>query len=161
MAKIKKHPTTQAIRVLKDNNIPYALHSYNYEEHGGTSVSARELNVDEHHVIKTLVMENENKKPFIILMHGDKEVSTKKLARLIGVKTIRPCDPQTAHKDTGYLVGGTSPFGIKKPLEIYMESTIISLEKIYINAGKRGLLAEISPKDIVKFLEPVPVQAAI
>jgi Cys-tRNA(Pro) deacylase len=161
MTKIKKHPTTQAIRVLKDNNILYVLHSYTYEEHGGTSVSARELNVDEHHVIKTLVMEDENKKPFIILMHGDKEVSTKKLARLLGVKTISPCDPQTAHKHTGCLVGGTSPFGVKKPLEIYMESTIISLEKIYINAGKRGLLAEISPKDIIEFLEPVTVEVAI
>jgi Cys-tRNA(Pro) deacylase len=161
MAKIKKHPTTQAIRVLKDNNIPYILHSYTYEEHGGTSVSARELNVDEHHVIKTLVMEDETKKPLVILMHGDNEVSIKNLARFLGVKTISPCKPQTAQKHTGYLVGGTSPFGTKKTLKIYMESTIVSLDKIYINAGKRGLLAEISPKDMVDFLEPVPLEVAL
>lgn len=156
-----KIPTTPAIRALKDGAVPFTLRTYKYEEHGGTAASARELKVDEHLVIKTLVMEDEQKNPLIVLMHGDKQVSTKNLARTLGVKSISPCDPQVAHRQTGYLVGGTSPFGIRKSLKIYMESSILSLSRIYINAGKRGLLAEMSPGDLVKMLQPVPVEVAI
>ncbi len=160
MAK-EKIPATPAIRMLKRQKVPYRLRTYQYVEKGGTAVSARELKVDEHQVIKTLVMEDEKKDPLIILMHGDREVSTKNLARTLGAKTISPCDPKVAQKHTGYMVGGTSPFGTRKPLRVYMESTIQSLPKIYINAGKRGLLAEIPPEALIKVLKPVPVEVAI
>jgi len=160
MAK-EKIPTTPAIRMLKQQKVPYTLRTYQYEDRGGTTVSARELKVDEHQVIKTLVMEDEKKAPLIILMHGDREVSTKNLARTLGAKTIKPCDPKVAQKHTGYMVGGTSPFGTRKLLRVYMESTIQSLPKIYINAGKRGLLAEMSPEALMKVLNPVPVEVAI
>ena len=157
----EKFPTTQAIRALKHHKIEFSIHYYKYEEKGGTAVAARDLNVDEHLVVKTLVMEDGNGHPFLILMHGDKKVSTKALARALGVKTVRPCDPKVAHKHTGYLVGGTSPFGTKKPLKTCIEKTIINVKKIYINAGKRGLLAEISPRDLVKLLKPIPVNVAL
>jgi len=157
----EKIPKTQAIRALRQHKIEVSIYPYKYEEKGGTAVAANELNVDEHLVVKTLVMEDGNGHPFLILMHGDKEVSTKALARDLGVKTVRPCDPKVAHKHTGYLVGGISPFGTKKPLRIYIEKTIVNLKKIYINAGKRGLLAEISPKDLVKLLKPTPVNVAL
>ena len=157
----EKFPTTQAIRALKHHKIEFSIHYYKYEEKGGTAVAARDLNVDEHLVVKTLVMEDGNGHPFLILMHGDKTVSTKALARSLGVKTIRPCDPKVAHKHTGYLVGGTSPFGTKKPLRICIEKTIVNLKKIYINAGKRGLLVVISPGDLMKVLKPTPVNVAI
>ena len=157
----EKFPTTQAIRSLKHHKIAFSIKPYKYEERGGTAVAARELNLDEHRVVKTLVMENENRHPFLILMHGDNKVSTKALARALGVKTVSPCDPKVAQKYTGYFVGGTSPFGTKKPLRIYIENTIVDLEKIYINAGKRGLLAEISPSDLMRTLNPTPVNVAI
>ncbi len=157
----EKFPTTQAIRALKDHKIKFSIHYYKYEEKGGTAVAARELNVEEHMVVKTLVMEDGNGHPFLMLMHGDKEVSTKALARALGVKTIRPCDPLLAHKHTGYLVGGISPFGTKKPLKTCIEETIISLKKIHINAGKRGLLVVISPGDLMRVLKPTPVNVAI
>ena len=157
----EKFPTTQAIRALKHHKIELSIHYYKYEEKGGTAVAARELNVEEHMVVKTLVMEDGNGHPFLILMHGDKKVSTKALARALGVKTVRSCDPKVAHKHTGYLVGGTSPFGIKKPLRIYIEKTILNLKKIYINAGKRGLSAEISQGDLMRVLKPTPVNVAI
>jgi len=156
-----KYPTTQAIRVLKEHGIPFTIHAYKYEEHGGTATAARELKVDEHPVIKTLVMETEEHEPLIVLMHGDKEVSTKNLARLLGVKTINPCGPDTAFKHTGYMVGGISPFGTRKQIRVYMEKTISELPVIYINAGKRGLLAEISPEDLIKILDPVFVEVAL
>ena len=152
---------TQAIRALNKHKIEFSIHPYKYEEKGGTKVAAKELNADEHLVIKTLVMEDGKGNPFLILMHGDKKVSTKALARALGVKTVRPCDPKVAHKHTGYLVGGTSPFGTKKPLKICIEKSIVNLKKIYINAGKRGLLAEISPRDLVKLLKPTPVNVAL
>ena len=148
MAK-EKFPITPAIRMLRSKKIPFNLRTYTYEDRGGTSVSARELHVDEHMVIKTLVMEDEEKRPLIILMHGDRQVSTKNLARTLGVKSINPCDPQVAQKHTGYLVGGTSPFGTRKSLKVFMESSIMSLPKILINAGKRGLLAEMTPDDLI------------
>ena len=156
-----KLPVTPGIRMLRDRKIDFVERPYKYEEKGGTEVAARELGVDEHRVIKTLVMEDEHKKAFIILMHGDREVSTKALARSLGVKTVTPCDAATAEKHTGYMVGGISPFGTRKPLPVYVEASILSLPAIYINAGKRGLLAELSPDDLGKILKPLtPVDVA-
>ena len=159
--KSENSPETPATRFLRQHGIAYSSHLYAYEEHGGTRVSSRELNVDEHAVIKTLVMEDEGGSPLIVLMHGDKEVSTKALARILGVKSIHPCDPKTAERHTGYRVGGTSPFGLKKPLPLYMEETIPSLPRILINAGSRGLLAEMPPSELVRVLNPAPVRVAI
>lgn len=155
-----KFPVTPAIRFLKENQVDYIEHPYKYEERGGTETASKTLEVDEHLVIKTLVMEDDEKKPFIVLMHGDKQVSTKNLARVIGVKSITPCDPQVALKHTGYMVGGISPFGTKKQLPVYVEETILSLPRIFINAGRKGLLFEMSPADLVKILQPVPVSVA-
>jgi Cys-tRNA(Pro) deacylase len=137
------------------------MHTYPYEERGGTKRGASKLGVDEHCVIKTLVMEDETSKPLIILMHGDKEVSTKSLARIIGVKSISPCKPAIAEKHTGYKVGGTSPFSIKKAMPIYMESTIADLPEIFINAGSRGLLARMPSNELIRILKPIAVSAAI
>jgi Cys-tRNA(Pro) deacylase len=156
-----KIPTSPAILELKAREAVFTLHPYQYEEKGGTKVSAIKLGVDEHCVIKTLIMEDGNAKPLIILMHGDKEVSTKSLARVIGTKSVSPCRPEIAQKHTGYKVGGTSPFGIKKPLPVYMEKTIGDLPDIFINAGSRGLLAKMSPKEIVRILQPAMVSVAI
>jgi Cys-tRNA(Pro) deacylase len=157
----EKFPTTQAVRTLKNHGVGFTLHSYKYEEKGGTEVAARELEVEEHQVIKTLVMEDEKKNPFLILMHGNMEVSTKTFARLLDVKTVSSCTPEVAHKHTGYVVGGISPFGTRKPLKVYVEASILNLSKIYINAGKKGLLAEMSPKDLESILNPIPVNVAI
>ena len=141
--------------------MPFTAHEYRYEEHGGTRVSARELGVDEHAVVKTLVMEDEERKPLIVLMHGDREVSTKNLARQIGRKTVTPCDPAVAQRHTGYMVGGTSPFGTRKPLPVYAERTILDLERIYINGGRRGFLVALSPADAVRSLDATLVDAAL
>ena len=157
----EKIPSTPAILALKAEGADFSIHTYAYEEKGGTRVSSAKLGVDEHCVIKTLVMEDESAKPLIILMHGDKEVSTKALARFLGVKSIAPCKPDIAHKHTGYLVGGTSPFGTKKPLSIYMEKSIIDLQEILINAGARGLLAKMPPSELVRILKPREVSVAI
>jgi Cys-tRNA(Pro) deacylase len=157
----EKIPSTPAILELKAKGADFSIHTYAYEEKGGTRVSSAKLGVDEHCVIKTLVMEDESAKPLIILMHGDKEVSTKALARFLGVKSIAPCKPDIAHKHTGYLVGGTSPFGTKKPLSIYMEKSIIDLQEILINAGARGLLAKMPPSELVRILKPREVSVAI
>lgn len=154
-------PVTPAILFMKKNGMAFTLRPYRYEEHGGTRVSARELGVDEHLVIKTLVMEDDRGDPLMILMHGDREVSTKSLARLLGVKAVSPCRPQAAQKHTGYRVGGTSPFGTKKALRIFMEEGIASLPRILINAGSRGLLAEMSPAELIRVLNPVAVKVAI
>jgi len=156
-----KYPMTQAIRVLKAGGAPFAIHAYAYEEHGGTAVAARELGVDEHRVVKTLVMETDAKAPFIVIMCGDRDVSTKNMARHLGVKAVAPCSPDAASKHTGYLVGGTSPFGTRKPLKIYVERSIMDLPVIYINAGKRGLLAEMAPADMTRILEPELVDVAV
>jgi len=155
-----KFPVTSAIRMLRENQVDFIEHPYKYEEGGGTEIAARELGVDEHLVIKTLVMEDDQKTPFIILMHGDKQVSTKDLARGIGVKTVYPCDPQVAFRHTGYMVGGISPFGTKKKLRVYAEETILSLPRIFINAGRKGLLCEMSPEELIKVLRPIPVRVA-
>jgi Cys-tRNA(Pro) deacylase len=155
-----KYPMTQAIRQLKDGGVSFTVHSYNYEERGGTGVAARELQVAEHAVIKTLVFEMDTRAPLLVLMHGDKDVSTKSLARFLGVKSVQPCSPETANKHTGYLVGGISPFGTRKPLRVFMERTISDLPVLYINAGKRGLLAEIRPSDLIVLLHPTAVDIA-
>jgi Cys-tRNA(Pro) deacylase len=160
MAK-EKIPSSPAILVLKKQVAVFTLHPYDYEEKGGTRVSALKLGVSEHCVIKTLIMEDENAKPLVILMHGDKEVSTKALARSIGVKSIAPCRPEIAQRHTGYKVGGTSPFGLKKQMPVYMEKTIAALPDIFINAGARGLLAQMSPGEVIRMLHPVMVDVAI
>jgi Cys-tRNA(Pro) deacylase len=153
-----KTPVTAAIRMLRQHKAVFSDHLYAYEEKGGTAVSARELGVDEHAVIKTLVMEDETKRPLIVLMHGDREVSTKNLARHIGVKTISPCVPDIANKHSGYMVGGTSPFGTRKAMPVYMQASIAALEKIYINGGKRGYLVGLAPQTVIDILKPELVE---
>ncbi len=153
-----KTPVTAAIRMLRQHKAVFSDHLYAYEEKGGTAVSARELGVDEHAVIKTLVMEDETKRPLIVLMHGDREVSTKNLARHIGVKTISPCVPDIANKHSGYMVGGTSPFGTRKAMPVYMQASIAALEKIYINGGKRGYLVGVAPQTVIDILKPELVE---
>ena len=160
MAK-EKFPVTTAIRALREGKIPFTEHLYPYEEKGGTAASARELGVPEHCVIKTLVMEDDKMKPLIILMHGDCQVSTKELARQIGARSVVPSSPEAANRHTGYLVGGTSPFGTKQSLPIYVEASILDLDRIYINGGKRGFLVALAPQDLVKLLQPTPVTIAI
>jgi Cys-tRNA(Pro) deacylase len=158
---VDKAPVTAAVRVLREHGIAYVEHLYPYEERGGTAASAAALGVPEHDVIKTLVMEDEGRKPLIVLMHGDCEVSTKNLARLLGRKSIEPCKPEVANKHSGYVVGGTSPFGTKRPMPVYMESTIAALDTIYVNGGKRGFLVALSPSDLVKVLAPTSVSVAV
>jgi len=157
----EKAPVTPAVRVLREAKVPFTQHLYEYEEKGGTAVSARELGVDEHRVIKTLIMEDDRKNPLIVLMHGDRQVSTKELARSTGVKTISPCTPETAGRHTGYQVGGTSPFGTRKKMPVYLEETILDLPKIYLNGGKRGFLVGLDPADMVRLLSPTLVKVAI
>ena len=157
----EKAPATAAVRELRANNIAFTDHPYEYEEKGGTAVSARELGVPEHAVVKTLVMEDEARNPLIVLMHGDLKVSTKELARMIGVKTITPCNPDTANRHSGYTVGGTSPFGTRKKMPVYMEETILELPKIYINGGRRGYLVGIVPQEVVRILSPQLVKVGI
>ncbi len=151
---------TNAIRFFREHQVEFIERSYPYEEKGGTEVASKALGVDEHMTIKTLVMEDERKSPLIMLMHGDREVSTKELARVLGVKSVTPCTPEIALKHTGYRVGGISPFGTKKQLPIYIEETILNLSRIFINAGRRGLLCEISPQDLVRVLTPKPVNVS-
>ena len=150
---------TPAIHFLRAHKVLFTEHPYRYEDRGGTAVSSRELGVDEHIVIKTLVMEDEGKRPLIVLMHGDRDVSTKNLARQIARKTVTPCDPEVAQKHTGYLVGGTSPFGTRKQMPVYMERTIADLERIYVNGGRRGFLIALAPADLVRALSPTLVDA--
>lgn len=151
-------PETPATQFLHKHRIAYSNHLYAYEEHGGTKVSSRELNVAEHAVVKTLVMEDDAKKPLIVLMHGDRKVSTKELARQLGVKKVAPCTPEDAHRHTGYLVGGCSPFGTKKPLPVCLEKSILDLPLIYINGGQRGYLVGVHPHDILRVLHPKIVE---
>ena len=157
----EKFPMTPAIRLLRENNSAFTGHLYPYEEHGGTAHSAQCLGVDEHSVIKTLIMEDERKQPLIVLMHGDRKVSTRELARLRGVKAVTPCDPAVANKHTGYLVGGTSPFGTRKAMPVYLEASILDLPRIYINGGKRGFLVGLAPTEAQRLLQPTLVQVAI
>ena len=153
-----KLPVTAAVRVLREHGVAFTSHPYAYEERGGTEVSARELGVDEHAVVKTLVMEDDEKKPLIVLMHGDRKVSTKELARQIGAKKVGPCTPDDAHRHTGYMVGGCSPFGTKKPLPVFMEKSILDLPLVYINGGRRGYLVGVHPHDILRVLAPKIVE---
>jgi Cys-tRNA(Pro) deacylase len=148
------YPVTPAVRVLREKGVAFAPRLYAYEERGGTRRSAAELGVDEHAVVKTLVMETDARKPLVVLMHGDREVSTKQLARALGVKSVQPCDPAAAQRHTGYQVGGTSPFGTRTRLPVYVERTIFALPRIYINGGKRGFLVEIEPRDL-RILAPL------
>jgi Cys-tRNA(Pro) deacylase len=149
---------TTAIRELMDNKVQFSSHFYKYEEKGGTNTSSRELGVEEHIVIKTLIMETETKSPLIVLMHGDHQVSTKNLARLMNVKTVSPCDPEVANKHSGFMIGGTSPFGTKKKMPVYIQKTILDLERIYINGGKRGFLVSLRTEDLMKVLKPIAVE---
>lgn len=158
---MQKAPSTPATRLLKEHKVPFTEHLYRYEEHGGTRVCAREFQVDEHAVIKTLVMEDENAKPLVVLMHGDLEVSTKSLARQIGCKTIQICKAEVANKHSGYQVGGTSPFGTRKAMPVFMERTILALDRIYINGGSRGFLVAMDPKDAAAVLKPTLVEVSL
>lgn len=157
----KKTSETLATLWLKQRNIPFSEHPYTYEAKGGANDAAKKLGVDPHITIKTLVMEDEKKQPLIILMHGDQEVSTKNLARQTNVKHIQPCDPATAQRHSGYLVGGTSPFGTRKALPIWLQSSILKLPYIYINGGKRGLLLKIEPQIICDHLGAKTVDVAL
>ena len=151
---------TPAVHALRKHGIAFTEHEYRYEHKGGTAVSSRELGVDEHIVVKTLVMEDEAKAPLIVLMHGDREVSTKQLARQIGKKVVKPCAPEVAERHTGYQVGGTSPFGTRKPLPVYVQRTILDLDRIYLNGGRRGFLVSLDPKRAAAALGATPVDAA-
>jgi len=155
-----KVPVTPAVRVLRTEKVAFTPHLYAYEDKGGTAVCARELGFPEHAIIKTLVMEDDRENPLIVLMHGDRQVSTRELARLLGVKSIVPCAAEKASRLTGYLVGGTSPFGTKRPIPVYMEETILSLPLIYLNGGKRGFLVGLFPLDAERVLKPVLVHVA-
>jgi Cys-tRNA(Pro) deacylase len=154
-------PVTPAVRALKAAGAAYTEHVYRYEERGGTRVSARELGVDEHAVVKTIVFEDETKAPLIVLMHGDLEVSTKNLARLLGRKSIVPCRPEVAERHTGYKVGGTSPFGTRKAIPVYVERTILELPRVFLNGGHRGFLVGLDPNEIVRVLGATPVEVGI
>jgi Cys-tRNA(Pro) deacylase len=156
-----KVPATPAIRELKKHKVKFIPRPYQYEEKGGTRTSARELQVEEHIVIKTLVMEDDQQQPLIILMHGDCEVSLKHLARQLGVKKVSPCKPEKADRLTGYQTGGISPFGLRQPLPIYLEESITILDKLIINGGKRGLLVELAATDLIRILNPKTVSVAI
>ena len=152
---------TPATVFLKKHSVSYTEHEYKYVEHGGTEVSARSLGVPEHHVVKTLVMQDEQGKPLIVLMHGDRKVSTKNLARQAGRKRVEPCKPEVAQRHSGYQVGGTSPFGTRKALPVYMERSILELPQLYINGGRRGFLLKVAPAELVRVLEPKLVDAAL
>ena len=158
---MKSVPATPAIHELRRRGIPFTEHTYRYEDHGGTRVSALALGVAEHVVVKTLVMEDERKQPLIILMHGDREVSTKGLARAIGAKTVTPCRPEVAERHTGYLVGGTSPFATRKRMPVYVERTVLDLDRVYVNGGRRGFLVALAPQAFVDALQATPVAVGI
>jgi len=161
MAKKEHISETPATQLLRKQQVAFSEHPYDYEEHGGTSVSARALGVDEHHVVKTLVMQDETAKPLMVLMHGDCKVSTKNLARAIGCKSVEPCKPEVAQRHSGYMVGGTSPFGSKKAMPVYVEESILALDKIYINGGRRGYLVGIAPQVLLDVVNAKPVHCAL
>ena len=157
----KTTPSTPATRLLRQHGIAYTEHPYRYEERGGTRVSARELGVDEHAVVKTLVMEDEAGAPLVVLMHGDREVSLKGLARQLGKKTIEPCKPEVAQRHSGYMVGGTSPLGTRKAMPVYLERTVLDLPVIYVNGGSRGFLVGLDPKALAALVGATAVDVAI
>ncbi|SAK95310.1 ybaK/ebsC protein [Caballeronia ptereochthonis] len=160
MSKNKHVSETPATQFLRRHRVEFGEHPYDYVEHGGTEESARQLGVDEHCVIKTLVMEDEHAKPLIVLMHGDRTVSTKNLARQTGAKRVEPCKPEVANRHSGFLVGGTSPFGTRKAMPVYVESSVLDLDMIYLNGGRRGYLISIDPKVLTGLLNAKPVQCA-
>jgi len=161
MARKRKMTVTPALRVLRENNVQVVEHLYEYVPKGGTATVAKALHVDEHHVIKTLVMKNDGDSPLLVLMHGDLTVSAKELARTLNCKRIAPVTPEEAHKITGYHVGGISPFGTRQRLPTYVETSISDLPAIYINGGHRGLILEMSPADLFRIVRPIPVQVGI
>lgn len=154
-------PVTPAMRVLRDSGVEFTTHVYPYEEKGGTAASSRALGVPEHAVVKTLVMEDDAREPLIVLMHGDKQVSTKNLARAIGARSVAPCKPEVADKHSGYQVGGTSPLGTKRKMPVYLQRTIADLPRIWINGGRRGFLVSLDPRELERVLQPTLVDVAI
>jgi len=161
MAKKEHVSETPATQMLKKHGVAFTEHPYDYVEHGGTGESARQLGLDEHTVVKTLVMQDQDAKPLIVLMHGDCKVSTKNLARQIGAKSVEPCKPEVANRHSGYLVGGTSPFGTRRAMPVYIEGTILQLPRIAINGGRRGYLVQIDPQVCVQLLDARPVHCAL
>jgi Cys-tRNA(Pro) deacylase len=160
MSKSRHVSETPATQFLRRHGVAFGEHPYDYVEHGGTAESARQLGVDEHHVVKTLVMEDEHARPLIVLMHGDRTVSTKNLARQIGAKRVEPCKPEVASRHSGYLIGGTSPFGTRKAMPVYVEATVLELERVLLNGGRRGFLVSIAPAVLTTLLDAKPVQCA-
>ena len=160
MSKSRHVSETPATQFLRRHGVAFGEHPYDYVEHGGTAESARQLGVDEHHVVKTLVMEDEHARPLIVLMHGDRTVSTKNLARQIGAKRVEPCKPEVASRHSGYLIGGTSPFGTRKAMPVYVEATVLELERVLLNGGRRGFLVSIAPAVLTALLDAKPVQCA-
>lgn len=161
MAKKEHVSETPATQLLRKKGAVFTEHPYAYEEHGGTSVSSRELGVEEHVVVKTLIMQDEHAKPLVVLMHGDKTVSTKNLARQIGCKSVEPCKPEVAQRHSGYMIGGTSPFGTKKAMPVYVEQSVLELDKIYLNGGRRGYLIGIAPQLLTELLAAKAVACAL
>jgi Cys-tRNA(Pro) deacylase len=162
MARKDRHVSeTPATQWLRERGIAFTEHPYDYVEHGGTGESARQLGVDEHAVVKTLVMQDERAQPLIVLMHGDRQVSTKNLARAIGTKSVEPCRPEVAQRHTGYQVGGTSPFGVRKPMPVYVEGTVLQLPRILINGGRRGFLVAVDPSVLTTGLGARSVSCAL
>jgi Cys-tRNA(Pro) deacylase len=155
---VSETPATQALRRAA---VDFTEHPYDYVDHGGTAESARQLGVDEHAVVKTLVMQDDKARPLIVLMHGDRQVSTKNLARAIGAKSVEPCKPEVAQRHSGYLVGGTSPFGIRKPMPVYVEQSVLALPRVLINGGRRGFLVGLSPAVLTDLLDAQPVSCAL
>ena len=158
MSKVSETPATA---LLKKLGVAFTEHVYEYIEHGGTSVSSSALGVDEHHVVKTLIFENDKRAPLCVLMHGNRKVSTKELARQIGVKRVAPCTADDAQRHSGYQVGGCSPFGLRKPMPVYIEKSILGLDRIYINGGRRGYLLGMPPADVVRAVKPIEVEVAL
>ena len=156
-----KHTATPATTFLDQQGVKYTEHAFEYKEHGGTGHSSEMLGVPEHEVVKTLIMENERAEPLVVLMHGDRKVSTKELARQAGTKRIAPCKPEVAQRHSGYLVGGTSPFGTRKRMPIFLERSVLELARIFINGGRRGFLLEMQPSELVRVLAPVLVDVAL
>jgi len=161
MAHKQRAPETPATAFLREQGVPYTEHLYDYVEHGGTGESSRQLHVDEHHVVKTLVMQDQDAHPLIVLMHGDRKVSLKNLARQIGRKSVAPCKPEVAQRHSGYRVGGTSPFGTRKTLPVYVERSILALPRVYLNGGNRGFLVGITPQVLTEVLNATPVDCAL
>ena len=161
MARKQHVSETPATQWLRSHGVAFTEHPYEYLEHGGTEHSAASLGLDEHTVIKTLVMQDQDAKPLVVLMHGDRKVSTKNLARQIGAKTVEPCKPEVANRHSGYLVGGTSPFGTRREMPVYIEESVLGLPRIAINGGRRGYLVGIDPQVCVSLLGARPVQCAL